>query len=142
MSPGSEAVTFLNKFIQQTFSTVDTALSFIPLDCKTIKLAVFTDASFAKNQDLSSQLEYILAFYDDSANVSILHHSSEKWKRLTRSVLVSELYAAVHGYDYASTVQLTINDILGRQVPLTCIQIQKVYLTASSTLEQRRKIAN
>lgn len=55
----SLVVNHLNRFIHRAVTTVDTTLSFVSLNCKTIKLAVFTDASFAYNADISSQLGYI-----------------------------------------------------------------------------------
>lgn len=96
VNPDFEAVNRLNRFIHRAVATVDTNLSLVPLNCKTIKLVVFTDASIANNSDLSSQLGNILVHYENCENANILHYSSTKCERVTRSVVASELYAAVH----------------------------------------------
>ena len=79
---------------------------------------MFTDASFANNADLSSQISTVLVLSDDSNKANILHWSSTKCKRVTRSVLASELYAMVHGFDTAGAIKATIDKILNIKLPL------------------------
>jgi len=52
----------------------------------------------------------VLADGDNNANM--VHWSSVKCKRVTRSVLASELYALTHGFDIASAVKATLMKIL------------------------------
>lgn len=92
---------------------------FVKLDRDTVSLPLFSDASFASNSDLSSQLGYVVAFADAKGKANNVHCSSVKPKRMTRSVLSSELYVAVHAFDFASTLKTTINDIFGKLVSLT-----------------------
>ncbi len=82
------------------------------LDQSTLRLVVFTDASFANNKDLSSQIEYVICLADDT-HANILHWSSIKCKRVTRSVLAAELYAMVHGFDVDSVLKSTLTKMLG-----------------------------
>ena len=49
---------------------------------------------------------------DESNKVNIIHCSSLKCKRVTRSVLASELYAVTHGFDIATVLKSTIEQIL------------------------------
>lgn len=51
---------------------------------------IFTDASFV-NVDLHSQIGYVICLVDDHSTANIIHWSSTKCKRITRSVLVAEL---------------------------------------------------
>ena len=46
------------------------------LDLNTISLAVYSDAGFATNWDMSSQLGFIVLLVDDSKKCSILHWNS------------------------------------------------------------------
>ena len=53
---------------------------------------------------------------DDKAN--IIYWSSTKYKRVTRSVLVSKLYTISNRFDIAALIKATIEQILQIQVPL------------------------
>lgn len=37
---------------------------------------------------------------------------------MTKSVLVAEMFVAVHGFYFASTLRITVNDMFGRLIPL------------------------
>jgi hypothetical protein len=45
----------------------------VPLDLNSLQLLVFTDALFANNKDLSSQIGYVIALTDASGSANILH---------------------------------------------------------------------
>ena len=83
-------------------------LTFVPLDLESLNLVIFTDASFANNKDLSSQIGYVIAITDRNGSANIVHWSSIKCKRVTRSVLASELYALAYGFDIGATIKSTI----------------------------------
>ena len=89
----------LNKRLQWQLDNPTRGLRFVRLDIQSLKLMVFTDASFANKQDLSSQIGFIIVLTDKSNRANILHWSSIKCKRATRSMLPSELYAMAHGFD-------------------------------------------
>jgi hypothetical protein len=55
---------------------------------------------------------------DAKGQANILHWSSTKCKRVTRSVLASELYAMAYGFDIGALVKSTINKVLGIDLPL------------------------
>ena len=73
---------------------------------------IFTDASFANNKDLISQIGYIIALSDATKKANIVHWSSVKYKRVTRSVLASELYGIAHGFDIGVAIKSIIDKIL------------------------------
>jgi hypothetical protein len=58
----------------------------------------------------------VLANGANQAN--ILHWSSIKYKRVTRSVLASKLYGMVHGFNMGALVISTIDKALGIKLPL------------------------
>jgi hypothetical protein len=57
-------VTALNKRIQWQLKNAARGLRFVKLEKESLQLIVFTDALFANNKDLSSQIGYILALAD------------------------------------------------------------------------------
>jgi hypothetical protein len=76
---------------------------------------MFIDGLFANNKDLSSQLRYKIMLTNESYNDNsftlkgnLIHWSSTKSKRVTQSVLVSEIYGMVRGVDMA----LAINSMI------------------------------
>lgn len=62
---------------------------------------VFADGSFTNNKDMSSQLGFMIALVnkqsasDDTLQIrgNMIHWSSTKCKRVTRSVLALEIYS-------------------------------------------------
>ena len=103
---------------------------------------VFTDASFANNRDLSSQIGFVIVLTDRNQDANILHWSSIKCKRVTRSVLASELYALAHGFDIAAVIKSTIQKILQlEQLPLVlCTDLKSLYdcLVKLGTTQEKR----
>ena len=81
-------------------------------------MLVFTDAAFANNKDLLSQIRALLVAANANNDANILHWVSVKCKRITRSVLASELLGIVHGFDIAYLVKTTLDLILNKDIPL------------------------
>jgi len=114
----------LNRRLQWQAENLKRGLQYVPLDLATAKLMVFTDGSFANNQDLSSQLGYLVALVNESdygtqeskfhIRGNIIHWSSTKCKRVTRSVLASETYGMVSGVDIAIAIQTTLKMVTER----------------------------
>jgi hypothetical protein len=95
-------------------------LTFVKLNINSLRLIVFTDSSFANNKDYSSQIGFVIVLADEKKG-NILHWSSIKCKRVTRSVLASELYAMAHGFDTGVAIKSTIEGILQLREPLPLI---------------------
>ncbi|KDN61365.1 putative conserved hypothetical protein [Colletotrichum sublineola] len=96
----ASATDTLNQRLQWQMNPLDRGLHFIPLDLASAKLFVFVDGSFANNHDFTSQLGVVIVLANE--------FSSTKSKRVTRSVLASELYGMVAGADMAYAISTTI----------------------------------
>jgi hypothetical protein len=90
---------------------------------------------------LTSQIGYVIAIGDKNGNANILHWSSIKCKRVTRSVLASELYGMAHGFDIASAIKSTIEGMLQINLPLViCTDSKSLYdcLVKLGTTQEKR----
>eukprot|EP00171_Calliarthron_tuberculosum_P004960 IDg4960t1 len=116
INPTAKDAKLLNKAIEAALQSRHMGLRFVSLDVSTAYIAVFVDASFASNRDYSSQLGFLIALVDSNGFANIIHYASVKSKRVTRSVLAAELYAMVHGYDSAATLQLSLSAIFRRRL--------------------------
>ncbi|KAM4058734.1 cwf18 domain containing protein [Hirsutella rhossiliensis] len=129
----------LNKRIEWQINNPDRGLCYIPIDLESAKIFVFTDGSFANNKDLSSQIGFVIIIANETAQSTdsfsirgnILHWSSTKCKRVTRSVLASEIYGLTSGFDLAFVIKQTVNTIAQR---LDLKQILLVICTDSYSL--------
>ena len=74
-------------------------------------MVIFVDAAFANNRDLSSQLGFVVALMDHADATNIIHYSSQKSKRITRSALVAELYAMMNGFDTATALNASFDQL-------------------------------
>ncbi|KAK6218082.1 hypothetical protein QIS74_02513 [Colletotrichum tabaci] len=119
--PTDEDIKNLNRRIEWQMKSLDRGLTFVPLDLSSAKLFVFVDGSFANNRDMTSQLGFIIILgneepingHDDAFTLTgnVVHYSSTKSKRVTRSVLASEIYGMVAGVDMAYAISSTLTMI-------------------------------
>jgi hypothetical protein len=115
-NPGLEEVKALNKRLQWQINNQERGLRFISLPLPETKVFVFVDGSFANNEDLSSQIGYLVTIGTEKIRVgsfqwtgNLIGYSSTKCKRITRAVLASELYSMVAGVDIAISLSTTFN---------------------------------
>ena len=98
---------------------------------------------------MSSQIGYVIILANkqkkDLGNIivqgNILHQSSTKYKRVTRSVLASELYVIVVGFDIGSVIQTTSSGILSTEIPLViCTDSYSLYdyMTKLGSIVEKR----
>jgi hypothetical protein len=124
--------------------TYDVGLRFIPLDVSSLRLVLFTDASFGNADDLSSQLGFIVLLADGMNNANIIHYGSQKSKRVTRSVLAAEILALVYGWDNAFVIRHTLEEMFGKKVPVDAFVDSRTTFDCvakqSATLEKRLAI--
>jgi hypothetical protein len=101
---------------------MDRGIKYIALDLECTKLFVFVDGSFANNKDFSSQISYLIIIANETKTIStgtdeftikgnLIYYSFTKTKRVTRSVLASEIYGIVGGVDIAIVINTTIKMI-------------------------------
>lgn len=78
---------------------------------------------------------------DGAGRANILHWSSTKCKRVTRSVLASELYGMAHGFDMGASVKSTVDKALQIDLPLVvCTDSKSLYecLVKLGTTQEKR----
>jgi len=133
---------------------MDRGLTYVPLQLDRTKIFIFTDGSFANNRDLSSQLGFIIVLANENhtgdrnnfkIHGNIIHWNSVKCKRVTRSVLASELYGMVGGFDNAIALSTTIQQIVQNlQIPpipiIVCTDSKSLYdcLVKLGTTQEKR----
>jgi hypothetical protein len=129
-------------------------LLYMPIDLNTAKIFVFVDGSFANNKDFSSQLGYEIIIANESTGENdftiygnLIHWSSTKSKRVTRSVLASEIYGMVSGVDSAIAIGTTLKMITDRlklpTIPIiVCTDSYSLYecLVKLGTTKEKRLI--
>jgi len=79
-------VNALNKAIRAAQASPSLELHYPPLDRTTLQLRAYADASFATNDDQSSQLGFIILLVDCRGRAHVLSFSSRKSRRVVRSV--------------------------------------------------------
>jgi hypothetical protein len=152
--PTDVEIAALNKRLKWQLDNLDRGIKYVPLDLSCMKLFVFVDGSFANNKDLSSQIGYEIILGNESYETSntafaikgnLVHWSSTKSKRVTRSVLASEIYGMVSGVDMALAISATINMIttqLGLLPPpvIVCTDSYSLYecLVKLGTTKEKR----
>ena len=139
--PETDQARFLNKYIKTCIQSKDQKLNFVKLEIETLTISVFVDAAFANNTDNSSQLGFLTVLMDQHYFCNIVHYRTCKCKRVTRSVLASELYAMVLGFDQSYVIKQTIESFLGRKIPLHVFTDSKSLfdsLTSLNTTTEKR----
>lgn len=134
----------LNKAIKYARSTADLVLSYRPLDRTTLHLRVYADASFASNDDNSSQLGFVILLCDAVDRCHVLAYSSKKSRRVVRSIMAGEVYAFANAFDEAFIIKYDLERLYKQPVPLTMLtdskQLFDVITRASHTTEKRLMI--
>jgi hypothetical protein len=113
----NESLTYikvLNAVVKHLRKTVSFTLKHSKLDINSLTLKVYTDASHANNFDGSSLLGYILFLADASEKCQPIVWSFHKSRRVTRSVLGSEMIAFADGFDAAYSLKHDLQTILKR----------------------------
>jgi hypothetical protein len=136
----SKDITTLNKRLQWQIDNHSRDLRYVKLDSTKLQLVIFTNSSFANNEDLFSQIDYVICLAD-SNHANIVHWFSIKCKRMTRSVLAAELYALVHDFDLDVALKATLSAILDRFVSFVlCTDSKSLYdcLVKLDTTQKKR----
>jgi len=134
----------MNKIVEWCHETCDVPLQYVPLDRKSVRLTLFTDASFANTDRLKSQLGFVLSLTDSNNRSNIVHYGSSSCKRVTRSVMAAELHALIYGFDNAYLVRDILEEVLQQKIEidgyLDSRTVFNVVAKSSSTLEKRLQI--
>lgn len=117
-SPSPKDISELRNILLE-LKMIDFELRFQPLDLETIRVVCYSDAGFASHtDDLKSQIGYIIALVDKHDHANVVANSSRKGRRVTRSVLASELFALVDGFDTAAAIADQVSEMLRSSVPV------------------------
>ena len=77
---------------------------------------------------MSLQIGYVICLADARNKANIIHWSLVKYKQVTRTVLVAELYGMVHEFDIRAVIKATLEKILGFATALIlCIDLKFFY---------------
>lgn len=150
--PTDEDFDKLNKRLEWQMHNLDRGLRMVPIDLTTAKLMIFTDGSFANNKDLSSQIGFLMMLVNEDRSDSqfeitgnLIHYTSIKCKRVTRSVLASEVYGMMAGFDTGISTADTIRMITSRlglpAIPVViCTDSRSLYecLSKLGTTDEKR----
>ncbi len=113
-------IIFLNKRLQWQIVNQIRELRYVKLNQSSLRLVIFTDSFFANNRDSSSQIDYVICL-TDSTHANVLHWSSVKCKRVTRSVLATELFAMIHSFDVDSVLKVILTKMIDISISLILI---------------------
>ena len=150
--PTEADVNALNRRIMWQMKNLDRGIKYVAMDLSTAKLFVFVDGSFANNKDFSSQIGYEIILANEYAQDeefeitgNLIHWSSTKSRRVTRSVLASEIYGMVGGVDMAIAIGTTIKMIMdqlgfGKIPTIVCTDSYSLYecLVKLGTTKEKR----
>eukprot|EP00171_Calliarthron_tuberculosum_P005221 IDg5221t1 len=131
----------INRIVHYLHKTHEICLQYPKLDLETLKMVVYADASFNNAKGNRSQLGYIVTLADKTGNCSILHYSSYKSSRVTRSSMAGETLAFVDAFDQAYILRHDLDRILNQFIPVIMLTdseiLFKVLTRARCTTEKR-----
>lgn len=140
----AEYIKRINSVVSNLKKLPDLVLRYPKLELSSLKLQVYSDASYATNKDKTSQLGYFIFLMDKHHRCHPIYWVSYKSKRSTRSVLGSEVMAFADAFDMAYTLKFDLQKILGKELPLRMLTDNKslfdVLTKATSTTEKRLMI--
>ncbi len=83
-----------------------------------LTLREYSEAGFANNPELKSQLGIVVVLVDKFENAALIHYASWKTRRVVRSVLAAELFASVASHDFREIMSHDLNLISGNKFPI------------------------
>lgn len=100
-------------------------INFPKLNLQSLRIIGYSDASFANNNDFTSQLGYIVFIADKHDNAIPLIFKSYKAKRITRSAMSAEVIAFSDMSDTAITLGQEIEILVNQKVPVQLLTDSK-----------------
>jgi len=134
----------VNKAVKRAKATKDLVLTYTTLERESLHFRVYADASFASNDDLSSQLGYVAIFCDAEDRCHVLTYTRKKARRIVRSIMAGEVYAFADAFDAAYILKHDLERVYRQPLPLVMLtdsrQMLDVITRASHTTEKRLMI--
>lgn len=112
-------IEMINAVISHLEKNPNLDLHFLALERTTLRLQVYSDASFATNYDNTSQSGYFVFFIACSCNFQPLYWTFYTSKRSTRLLLGTEVMAFVDAFDMAYTIKHDLKSITKLNTPLS-----------------------
>lgn len=81
----------------------------------------YSDASYGRNIDLTSQVGYIIFLSDKCDKFQPLYWSSHKAKQVTRSVLRNVMMAFSNAFDMAFSIKVEFEIIINQCIPIVMV---------------------
>lgn len=130
--------------MKRPHSTAYLDLKFPKLDLASLRMLVYSDASHYNRKGNNSQLGYTILLPNKSENFAVLHFSSKKSTRVTRSSMAGDTLAFVDAFDSAFVIKHDLDQMLGVNVPLMMLtgseQLLQVLTRSRYTTERRLMI--
>ena len=114
--PTREDIIAANKALRE-LKMNNVTLRYPCLSLKSVRLAVYSDASYGNLKDGNSQGAYVIFLCDETGRCSPIAWSSRKVKRVARSSLAAETLAAVEALDEAYLISVLLQEFLGEKKP-------------------------
>jgi hypothetical protein len=141
---GAKDAAAVNDCIRHLRATSGTKMQYPKLNRRTLRLLVYSDASFANRPDLSSQLGHIVFSSDATGKCVLLTWSSHKACRTTRSSTDGEVLAFSNAFNSAFTLRHEIQLMLDQPIPILILTdsqgMLEVLTKSRHTVERRLKI--
>lgn len=141
---GREKINVLNRGITRIKRNPQRGLLYQKLDMDRLELRIYADASFACNDDLSSQIGFIILMCDSSNVSDILYYASKKCKRKVRSIMAAEVCAFMDAFDVGTVMARDLRSLLGKDIPINMFTDSKQLFDAltrgKQTTEKRLMI--
>lgn len=119
IAPGSEPTTTveyktLEKVVKNLRTSKEDGLTYFKLDMEALRLLLVTDESFRNARGMKNQLGFFVMMADKSVNANIVHYGSIRCRRVTKSIMESEIRGLLLGFDFAYAIRDMLVEILGK----------------------------
>ena len=98
---------------------MDRGIKYIALDLEQVKLFIFINGSFVNNKNFSFQIGYLIILTKKTKKTNkfiikrnLIHYSSIKSKRVTRSILAFKIYRMIKGVNITIAINIMIKMII------------------------------
>lgn len=141
---GAHKVRELNRGVRLAQKRHPNFLSYRKLELESVHIRVYSDAAFATNDDLSSQLGFLILLADENDRCHIIEYASKKSKRVVRSIMGGETYAFMEAFDAVYSLKDDLAALLDRKLEIRMMTDSKQLFDAITrgrrTTERRLSI--
>lgn len=132
-----------NTAVKYLCEILEISVRMCKLDTETLRIRVYTDASYPTSQNYASQIGYIVLLCDENDNAFVLRFASYRSRRVARFVVGTETFAFADAYDFANCSKHDLESAIDRRVTLMMLTDSKKLFDAITKFlqtEERRLI--